>query len=593
MTNQDPRLLWSREQEKAADVEARLIAHVSNHPAAPPALVYTVNTTVVTQSVNGAYSWTCPAGVTQAKVECWGAGAGAGGGGPSRGGEGGGGGEYASEPAYAVVPGQAYSYLVGTGGTGGTTGNGGNAGGSSSFDNGGVFANGGAAGGNFTGGPGGSGSTNTAGNPGGSGGGTGSQGTGGCGGGGSGGSGGAGGAGATSASATGAAGGTAGASGGAAGGTGGNSAANGTAGASPGAGGGGCGASPGGTQGTLQYRLSASETFFGSDAVGGNANQQRFSGTMSQGGLTAEPYKGTMKALGIIGGSPQADLAGKTIDSVSIRLEIYYAYYNGAYLALGYTNRSAVPGSWDGTGITAVKNWFQGTGNPAYADLTGAGLGSALQSGAAQSVCLGPGSPANWAWNRCDVYGSGGDNAQNPLITVTWHTGTAPVQAGAGADGQVKITYTTPGPMTVALQPAAGTEPAGNAFAQGYTGPVTAFQPGASPSVAETWHAITTDAGWSSVAGYSIPQYRLTAQGDLQLAGNANAGSVLTANKTLNASNPLPAAYRPNNTRLFRSFSGPGGRGAVQIDATGVITMLANSTYQAQYCEIDAVLKLN
>ena len=522
MTSQDPRLLWSREQEKAADVEARLIAHVSNHPAAPPALVYTVNTTVVTQSVNGAYSWTCPAGVTQAKVECWGAGAGAGGGGPSRGGEGGGGGEYASEPAYAVVPGQAYSYLVGTGGTGGTTGNGGNAGGSSSFDNGGVFANGGAAGG-----------------------------------------------------------------------TGGNSAANGTAGASPGAGGGGCGASPGGTQGTLQYRLSASETFFGSDAVGGNANQQRFSGTMSQGGLTAEPYKGTMKALGIIGGSPQADLAGKTIDSVSIRLEIYYAYYNGAYLALGYTNRSAVPGSWDGTGITAVKNWFQGTGNPAYADLTGAGLGSALQSGAAQSVCLGPGSPANWAWNRCDVYGSGGDNAQNPLITVTWHTGTAPVQAGAGADGQVKITYTTPGPLTVALQPAAGTEPAGNAFAQGYTGPVTAFQPGASPSVAETWHAITTDAGWSSVAGYSIPQYRLTAQGDLQLAGNANAGSVLTANKTLNASNPLPAAYRPNNTRLFRSFSGPGGRGAVQIDATGVITMLANSTYQAQYCEIDAVLKLN
>jgi hypothetical protein len=120
--------------------------------------------------------------------------------------------------------------------------------------------------------------------------------------------------------------------------------------------------------------------------------------------------------------------------------------------------------------------------------------------------------------------------------------------------------------------------------------------------IPETWHAITLDSGWSQVAGYSIPQYTWLPFGNpgngapagmLALAGMASAGSLLTSSKALNSANPLPAPYRPNNTRLFRSFSGPGARGAVEINSAGVITMLANSTYPAEYCEIDAVMKIN
>jgi hypothetical protein len=134
---------------------------------------------------------------------------------------------------------------------------------------------------------------------------------------------------------------------------------------------------------------------------------------------------------------------------------------------------------------------------------------------------------------------------------------------------------------------------AGTAIA---AGSISAVTPGtgtpATPATTESWHAITMDAGWSSVAGYNIPQYRMLPDGNLHLAGNANSGASQTATKTLNSSNPLPAAYRPGVTKVFRSWMSIGARGGVQIDSTGVITMLANATYPAQYCEIDAVLKV-
>jgi hypothetical protein len=44
---------------------------------------------------------------------------------------------------------------------------------------------------------------------------------------------------------------------------------------------------------------------------------------------------------------------------------------------------------------------------------------------------------------------------------------------------------------------------------------------------------------------------------------------------------------------VFRSFSGPGARAAVQISPNGVIEALGNATYPYQYCEIDAVIPLN
>src|SRR5215469_13329441 len=99
MPGQDPNLIPVT-PAKGKDIEARFNAHIASHPAAPPALVYGQTASSVSQTANGNYSWTCPAGVTSISVQCWGAGAGGGGGSPSMGGEGGGGGEYAAEAAY-------------------------------------------------------------------------------------------------------------------------------------------------------------------------------------------------------------------------------------------------------------------------------------------------------------------------------------------------------------------------------------------------------------------------------------------------------------------------------------------------------------
>lgn len=105
--------------------------------------------------VNGSYTWTCPAGVTRIKVQCWGAGGG--GGTPtttttSPGGGGGGGGGYAENDNFAVTPGVTYNIDVGLGGAAGTTGGGAGISGSISqiFGDGGtyVYGDGGLGGGN-------------------------------------------------------------------------------------------------------------------------------------------------------------------------------------------------------------------------------------------------------------------------------------------------------------------------------------------------------------------------------------------------------------------------------------------------------------
>jgi hypothetical protein len=594
--SQDPNLL-PVPVAKGKDIEARLVAHILSHPPAAPALVYGQTPGSVVQTANGTYTWTCPAGVTTAKIECWGAGTGGNGGNNTNGGFGGGGGEYAAEPAYPVVPGQVYTYLVGNGGTGGTTGNPGQDGTDTIFDTGGtglpggVFANGATS---YHGGGNGSGAGNTpSGNtvvhPGGSGGGATS--TGGGGGGGSAGATGAGGTAPNTGSSTGGAAGGGGAGGGAAGGGGGNNAAGGLGGNTPGAGGGAAGASTAASSGTSSYRLSSSGTYAGSDASGGNANQQRGGTSMWQGGETASggTYNGTQKSLGIIGGNPAADLSGKTIDSVSIRLEWQHCWYNnGSYVILGYTGFTFLGSSWGGSGINGVKTWHQDSavdqgGGPVTTDLTGTSLGGALQSGAAKSISLGPGGAYNLS-NYGQMYGCGGDNNQNPLITVSWHTGSAPVKAGNGADGKVAITYGVAGVLTQAVQPAAGTDGASNAFAAGYTGQVSAFKPGASPSVPDTWTNVTPPSGWGTGGQQALLRYKMMPTNSVRIECNITASA-------LQATNPLtlftlPLAYAPASVQRgfavgTNNSSAGSPRGNVNTGGAVIVNLPASPSYSA------------
>lgn len=134
--------------------------------------------------------------------------------------------------------------------------------------------------------------------------------------------------------------------------------------------------------------------------------------------------------------------------------------------------------------------------------------------------------------------------------------------------------------------------PSGGQFFVSQAGVISAGEPG-SPATPEAWHTIPLDSGWSTDSGYAAPSYRLLPDGNLQLTGLADFGSVQTSNHNLNNGNPLPAAYRPLTIKLFRSFGGPGARAAVQINPSGVIEALGNATYPYEYCEIDAVLPLN
>ncbi|HEY5016520.1 MAG TPA: hypothetical protein VII59_07050, partial [Streptosporangiaceae bacterium] len=193
--------------------------------------------TTVTLTTSGSGTWTAPAGVTSAKIECWGGGGTGDLGGPADSGSSGGGGEYAAEPSYPLTPGTGYSYTVG--GAAGTT----------TFDSSVIAGGGGSAISPFGPGAGGTGSSNTVHHDGGAGQ-DGSPGqqfgnhAGGAGGGGAGGSSAAGSAGGASGTNFSGAGGAGGSSGGGAGGAGAGYLAGGSAGAPPGGGGGGGGSIP-------------------------------------------------------------------------------------------------------------------------------------------------------------------------------------------------------------------------------------------------------------------------------------------------------------------------------------------------------------
>jgi hypothetical protein len=174
--------------------------------------------------------------------------------------------------------------------------------------------------------------------------------------------------------------------------------------------------------GNRQYHLSDSQPFHGSDSSSNDNQQITNSGNdLLQGGTTDSggSFNGTRKSLGIIGGNPQADLAGVDIGNVSIRLTNTHSWYNaGLTVRLGYTNRTSIPGSWNASDINSIKNYHQDENATHTESLTGLGFGSALQNGSAKSISIGPGPGYD-----LDYYGSfvgAGSGGTNPLISVDW-----------------------------------------------------------------------------------------------------------------------------------------------------------------------------
>ena len=514
-------------------------------------LGYTTGSSAATFATNGVYQWTCPTGITTARVRCWGAAAGGSGCNPgsrsNQGGPGAGAGEYAEEPSYPVIPGQVYTVVVGNGGQGGAAGFTGTDGTITQFYpvGGGltVTANQGLTSVDLqNGGAGGSGSSNTIHFDGGNG----ASANGGTGGGGGGSSGSQAGQGNPGNTATGATGGTGGAaiSGGGAGGAGGNSGVSGVNGGAPSGGGGGGGSSTV-AQSKTYTGANGSYCYNGADASGNVvANSLRnVNGPMIQGegGGTNVPAGHQYSYLTIPYGQIQSDLSGQTIISVSVTLQNIYTWYaSGMGVNLSYSNKISFGSSGSSAGSTFVEDWTIGRG----ATLThnvGSGLGTALQSGAAKSLLFGPATTGGLQY-----YGYYSPSAC--AITVFYHLSGTVTVGGNGSDGQVIISYgNSPAPTyQLSVSAVTGTDSFGNPIQQGFQGPQLTLVGNQAASTVPTGSTVTTSAAVTSNNAGQVITTNTSGFTGLMPAVQTDYGTFTLGNSTV-------------STSLTKTYTIPGG----------------------------------
>ena len=515
---------------------------------------YTSTTTTVTQTANGNYNFTVPAGVTTLKVELWGAGAGGDGGSGTAGGPGGGAGEYACEPTLSVTPGATLPYSVGNGGNGGTTNGSGTGGGDTSFNSTAVYANGGDAGSGVTGGAGGTGSKNSIHFDGGTGGNSG--GTGGASGGNSGNSTAKGNNGIASSSSSGAAQ-PAAQTGSGRGGAGGATTVNGNAGGAPGGAGGGAGSNSGsGGAFSQTFDCTSSRSYYGSDATNGKPNQTRNSnGTCWQGGETATggTANGTQKCVFLFNSSAiVAACAGVTITELDFSITNEHSWY-GSGITLDIrewlaSQGSSLPASWNGNGSPDITQQTMGEGvRKTFAIYTNTSLPADFADGTANGIALGPGA-TEYDLSFYGYFNGTPNSSSGPQVTMKGTKGSGFNTAGAGQDGQSKITYASSSTIVFALAAVAGGDGT-NTWAAGYTGPTTAFNP-SSGTAPEVWHTMGTagsslGSGWTNQTGQPC-QFMLDSNGIVHINGvlNCSSGHAEGAQTLFT----LPAAWSPNRT---------------------------------------------
>lgn len=103
--------------------------------------------------------------------------------------------------------------------------------------------------------------------------------------------------------------------------------------------------------------------------------------------------------------------------------------------------------------------------------------------------------------------------------------------------------------------------------------PLVAVQPG-TLTTAETWHAITLDAGWTATV---TPEYRMLPDGNVQVRGQASHAGI-TAATNINSGIPIPSGYWPAANRVYRPPDSCDSAGPVQISTAGVFAMRSTVT---------------
>jgi hypothetical protein len=112
-----------------------------------------------------------------------------------------------------------------------------------------------------------------------------------------------------------------------------------------------------------------------------------------------------------------------------------------------------------------------------------------------------------------------------------------------------------------------GSDGASNAYAAGYTGTVTAFQPGSSPTAVETWHNVTPPSGWSGVNRYKKLAESTLVCIDFELSATAGSGNVTIMT--------LPTGYVPatthNEPMIFTASTGADTTTRIVVNTSGVV----------------------
>jgi len=138
--------------------------------------------------------------------------------------------------------------------------------------------------------------------------------------------------------------------------------------------------------------------------------------------------------------------------------------------------------------------------------------------------------------------GGGGGGGGGGTDAHTWG-------GGGGANGMARLTWTQPGGAAIqaSWSSDAGTDGDGNAFPAGHQGPVVAVEPGASPSVPETWHTVSYANSWGPAATGLDLKYQVTPDGYVHLSGRLVAGATVSSSGPTTLTT-LPAGYQPART---------------------------------------------
>ena len=314
------------------------------------------------------------------------------------------------------------------------------------------------------------------------------------------------------------------------------------------------------------------------------------------GGAATDTGTGSKNSILLVPAGLQAMLKNGSYTVEQVFITFTNAFANNPVepiLELGYSADTSLPQTYSGESLASYIGAIPipaGSTTVTY-DLTQSGIGQYLQTGAATALVIGPGAtPTFDAYNApygpgfyCSIYGPGAydgfGNAQYPYLTIVLQKTLTYQKGSSGAGGAIIITAINNSNVPVSnVQPYATTDEAGNQFAQGYTGPVVAFDPTKTTPgsfVPETWKPITLDSGWTAVAGQP-PMYRILPHGSIEFSGAAT-HTAFSGTVNVNSSNPLSAPYRPVSNHYVRTSNG-GTVADTYYTTTGVIQALGSGT---------------